>query len=67
MEMSALKTDAEKLQTKNTADLKAAEAADDAASTAATKAKVAGLKTWVAAGDKILTNSWDKDTYAQDW
>lgn len=67
MEQSATKEDAQKFQTKNTADLKTAEAADDEDSTVATKAKVAELKKWVAAGDKILTNAWDKDSYAQDW
>ena len=67
MEESKLKTDAETIQKTNTADLATAEAADDKDSTTDTKAKVAEYKKWVAAGEKILTNVWNDDKYAQDW
>ena len=67
MESSALKADAEKLQKTNTDDLRTAQDADDAHSTAASLAKVAELKKCVAAGEDILTNHWNRLGKTQDW
>ena len=67
MKDSATKVDAEVFQTKNIKDLAAAKKANDDASSVAAKAKVDELTKWVAEGDRILTNSWNKAGYAQDW